>query len=1008
MPPPSHGSAGARPREAGRVRAVAPWVRTRLRTAPGAAAALGALVLLTAFLAAAFPRAVDAYETDGLRREITGTPVSDTVLQLTAPQAGLEIPEPQRVEAMRPDALEALYRRAVASLPSPLRVDLAESAYGVRTGEPLTGTDDWLPRPDAIPPRFTLATQSELATHATVRSGRLPSAGRGADARTKEVEAAATTATARELRLRVGSVLRLSDRYGTRALTVRITGLVEPRHPEGSYWSAEPLLRAPGLNALPSRPPQLRWEAGLLLAPEAAPALLGTRTESERYWRLAPATGGLTAADAPELGRRIASLESGPDLLRMREIAGGNAVVETGLGAVVGSHLATREAISRIVVVAAFGIGTVAAVVLAMAGGLIAAGRAAELALLRSRGGSLPGIGGRLLAETAVIALPAAGAGLLLAVLAVDGGGDGSLGGVRLLPAVYGASAVALLACAALPLRAVPPLRGARAYGGRDDLTAARPSRRRTVAELTLLLLAVASVAALRRRGTANPSGGAGDLLVSAAPVLVALIAALVLVRLYPLPLRHAARSAARLRGAVGFLALARAGRSSSATAALPLLALLIALTTAAFGGSVLSGIADARDRAALLAVGADARISTPGDALPLPPGAEGAVREVAGVREVTPVRIDSVAEAVPAAGPGSAGSAAGTGAAGGSGSGAASDTGSGATEDPRKPVTLIGVEPDAYTRLARRTDLGAFPAGVLKARGRGGVLNAVASPAVAERLGTAPRRILSSAGGITVRITTVRSHTPAAPRSDFLLVDSAALTAAKPTTLLVTGERLDGEELRAAIEGLQGSRTPGRGAGASSAPSSSSSPSSSPSSSLSSASSASASEVSLRSEERASFTASPLQSGAERIYAVAALAGAAYAVVALLLSFLHAAPERTALLSRLRTMGLTTRQGRLLLGLEALPQALLAAGGGVLVGWATIRLLAPGIDLAQLAVASASASVVGDVSLSTDVWSLALPAGGVLVLAGAVAAGQAWRAGRRGSITELRAGDTR
>ncbi|MYZ41268.1 ABC transporter permease, partial [Streptomyces sp. SID4917] len=141
-------------------------------------------------------------------------------------------------------------------------------------------------------------------------------------------------------------------------------------------------------------------------------------------------------------------------------------------------------------------------------------------------------------------------------------------GGVRLLPAVYGASAVALLACAALPLRAVPPLRKARAHVGRDDLAAARPSRRRTVAELTLLLLAVASVAALRRRGTSNSSAGAGDLLVSAAPVLVALIAALVLVRLYPLPLRHAARPAARLRGAVGFLALARAGRSSSATAA--------------------------------------------------------------------------------------------------------------------------------------------------------------------------------------------------------------------------------------------------------------------------------------------------------------------------------------------------------------------------------------------------------------------------------------------------------
>ncbi|MFJ7997310.1 ABC transporter permease [Streptomyces sp. NPDC096310] len=922
-------------------RAVAPWVRTRLRTAPGAAAAFGALVLLTAFLAAAFPRAVDAYESAGLRREIAAAPLTDTVLRVTAPQAGLELPEPARVAAMRPRALEAVYREAAARLPDPLRADLTESAYGVRTGEALTGTDRWLPRPDAVPPRFTLATQSELAAHATVRSGRLPAVGgEGADAHTTEVEAAVTSATARELRLRVGTVLALSDSYGTPALTVRITGVVEPRAPKGGYWSAEPLLRTPGLTATSSKPPQFRWEAGLLLAPEAAPALLGTRTEAHKYWHFAPAIGTLTAADAPELVRRTAALEDGPGLLRMREVAGGNAVVETRLGAIAGHHLATREAISRIVVVAAFGMAAVAAVVLAMAGGLIAAGRAAELALLRSRGGSLAGIGGRLLAETAVIALPAAGAALLPAVALIDGSG------VRLLPAVYGACAVALIACVTMPLRAVLPLRGARASGERDDLAAARPSRRRTVAELTLLLLAVASVAALRRRGTSSASsGGAGDLLVSAAPVLVALIAALVLVRLYPLPLRYAARPAARLRGIVGFLALARAGRSSATATAAPLLALLIALTTAAFGGSVLTGITDARDRAAVLAVGADARISTPGDAVPLPTGTERSVRRMDGVREVTPVRIDTVAEPAPAAG-GEAGASS------------------------RQPVTLIGVEPGPYTRLARLQGLGAFPAGELTARGPGGAVNAVASPATAERLGTGPRRIVSSAGEITVRITAVRPDTPAAPRTEFLLVDRAALAAPEPTTLLVTGERLNGKDLRAAAR---------------------------------------AAEVTLLAEERAAFTPSPLQSGAERIYTVAVLAGAVYAVIALLLSFLHAARERTALLARLRTMGLTGRQGRLLLGLEALPQALLAAGGGILVGWATIRLLAPGIDLAQLAVASASsASPAGGVSLSTDGWSLLLPAGAVLVLAGAVAAGQAWWAERRGPNTELRAGDTR
>ncbi|MFJ1553111.1 ABC transporter permease [Streptomyces mirabilis] len=916
-------------------RGVAPWVRTRLRTAPGAAVAFGVLVLVTAFLAAALPRALDAYETKGLRQEIAGAPPAATSVELSAPQPGLEIAQSTREKAVRPPALAAVRRAALAGLPAPLRADTTESAYGVRTSKSLVGLNPWLPVIDA-PPRFTLAAQSGLAAHSTVRGGRLPIAAGEVTADTRKVEAAVTEATARTLRLRVGSVIDV-DGFGGAPLVVRITGIVEPRHPRGGYWSAEPVLRTPGVAADPTLPPQFYWQAGLLLAPGAAPVLLGSQGQPELYWRFAPATDRLTAQDVPGLVSRIASLEGGPELLRMREVAGGTAVVATDLETVVGSYTATRAAITPVVAVGAFGIGAVAAVVLVMAGGLVAVRRAAELALLRARGGSLRGIAGRLLAETAVVAVPAAAAGLLLAVLTVDE--------ARLLPAVLGASAVALLACAVLPVRAVVAHRRPRAHAERDDLAHARPGRRRTVAELTVLVLAVGSVVALRRRGASS----AGDLLVSAAPVLVGLIAALVLVRLYPLPLRWAARPAARGRGVVGFVSLARAGRSSTVGVALPLLALLLALTTAAFGGSVLAGVSDARDRAALLATGADARIAGPGEVTPLPAGVAGAVRKVAGVRAVTAVRIERTAELT--------------------------SGGAGAKEG----LTLIGVEPASYARLARQTGLGAFPAEVLKPKGAQGagtgrVLNAVASPGLAERLGRAPRRITSLAGDITVRIAAVRSRTPAAPGADFLLVDAAGLTHSDPTTLLATGAALDAPALRAAVRGA------GKGL-----------------------------TVTSRDEERAALSDAPLQAGAERIYTTAALAGAGYAVLALLLSLLQSAPERAALLARLHTMGLTSRQGRRLLSLDALPQALLAASGGMLAGWATVRLLAPGIDLERLALATAAGRVpVIGASLRTDVWSLLLPAAGTVLLAWAVAVAQAWWAGRRTSITELRTGGMR
>lgn len=632
----------------------------------------------------------------------------------------------------------------------------------------------------------------------------------------------------------------------------------------------------------------------------------------------------------------------------MRQVVGPTGALTTELDSIVDSYGSMREAIEPVVAVAVFGIGAVAAVVLAMTGGLFVARRDSELALIRSRGASLTGIGLRLLGETSAVSVPAAALALGLAVVTVRGP-DGGSGGIPLLPSVLAASAVALVAMLVLPLRAVVVHRRPRLHGGRDDLLTARPSRRRTVVELTLLVLAVGAVASLRLRGT----GDSGDHLVSAAPVLVGLIAAMVLVRIYPLPLRWAARPARRLRGAVGPLALARAGRTSSA-GTLPLLALVLALTTAAFGGSVLAGVADARDRAALLATGADARIDGSVEWTPLPTGLTEAVRGTAGVRDVAPLQIEY---------------------------GVSLPSPRSASAQPMSSA-LVGVEPGSYTRLAQRTGFGPFPAALLASTGKGGkevaadterVLPAIASPSVAERLGGEPQEVVTAAGVFRVKVVAVRSNTPALSGADFLLVNGADLTHRANTALLVTGPE-EGAALRATVKARSDDLL-----------------------------------VSTRTEERAGYVDSPLQSGAERMYLGAIGAGAGFAVVAVLLSLMQSAPERTTLLARLRTMGLTRTQGRRLLGLEALPQAVLAAIGGTLVGWATVPLLAPGIDLFRLALATTPGfAPLDSAPLRADPWSLVVPAIAVVLITAVAAAGQAWWAGRRGSIKELRAGDAR
>ncbi|MDV9193621.1 FtsX-like permease family protein, partial [Streptomyces sp. SR27] len=519
--------------------------RTRLRTAPWAAASLALLVLVTAYLAAALPRAMDRYETEGLRHDIRTAAPRNAVLELTAAPPGLDLPQAAREAGLAPAVLQKQHDEARALLPDPLRTDPKQNVHGVRTVKRVEGLDPWLPRPQGLSPEFVLSSPSDLAAHATLRAGRL------AAGTARAPEAVVTPKTAESLHLKPGSVVHVPGRIGSAQIAVTITGIVEPSGPAGAYWAVEPLLRTPVLAAVVKKDEVFYyWQAALLLSPTSAPAVLSTTGEPEVFFRYLPTSGHLTGRDTEALGAALGSAAGGPDLVKIREVVGPTGAMTTELDTIVDSYRSMREAINPVVAVAVFGIGAVAAVVLAMTGGLFVARRDAELSLIRSRGASLTGIGLRLLGETSAVAVPAAALALVLAVVTVrppDGGPGAGPADIPLLPSLLATVGVALLAMLVLPVRAVVIHRRPRLHGGRDDLLTARPSRRRTVLELTLLVLAVGAVASLRLRGT----GDSADALVSAAPVLVGLIAAMLLVRIYPLPLRWLGRPARRLRGAV-------------------------------------------------------------------------------------------------------------------------------------------------------------------------------------------------------------------------------------------------------------------------------------------------------------------------------------------------------------------------------------------------------------------------------------------------------------------------
>lgn len=909
------------------------WARIRLGASRGTAVTLGLLVLVTTFCASAAPRAVAGHESQAFQDAVSSEPLlKRSVSGVTVPEQYARAAE-NYLTTQHLDQVEALFTELIKP---PLRFDPDQVAYGARNNTPADVPTSGLPRPTPyLDPQATLAVQQgELTEHATIVKGRAPTGEITDSGAGQQVSAAVTRETAQRMRLEVGEHFTLQGPQG--ATEVTVSAVVEPRQPDHPYWTANPLLAEPDLEELlePGGDPEYRWQFAALLHGDAASVLRDIRDGAQLYWHHPIDASGLSSEETKAAQRALTSLTSGQASTTLDSRSPvGPIEVSSGLTGVIATFQAERDAVGPLVTIAFFGVGAAALTVLLLAAALATERRRAELALLRARGASLSGLLVRLLVENAVVVLPSATLGTLTALALTEH--------QRTLTALLLSGAVTLVALLAGPLLATLTHR-VYAPAALRDLVHARPSRRRTVAELTVVALGLATVVAV------HGSGGdlAGEPLLAVAPVLLCLVAAIVLLRVYPLPLRLLGALAARARGVVAFVGLARAGRAPNG-AGLPLLALLMTLTVAAFGGAVLAGVSDARDRASVGAVGADARVA---NSLGLEPEIKKHVDRLEGVTESLLLRADN----------------------------------RGVFEDGSSNNSLFVViaEPKPYAELAERTGLGAFPASALADDG-GQTLPVIASPAAAERLGE-EGEISASGVRFQVRPEVTTDVTPAVTEGDFVVLSAEAVSRLKtkpgerhmaaPTTLLITadGGALDGRALRGAAKQVAPDST-----------------------------------VTVRFEERATYTDSALQSGSSQLYLAALVVALCYSTLALLLSLLQTAPERAYLLARLRATGLTRAQARGLLVVELLPQYVLAAVGGVLVTVATVFVLRPGIDLTALAGTSGGPGAGGRLTeLALSPEALVLPSVGVLVLGGTALLTQAWLMSRRGRLPDLRTVD--
>lgn len=905
---------------------------TRRVTGMGAGATIALAVLTGACVLAATagPREAQATSTRSLQQTVTQLPQVDKTI---AASSSLDM----ITQDITPAALQPppgyLTPAALGTITTQLRDDFTG---GVLRMAPLS--DDWAalttglrPVVSSLPALKGISAQVEItyrypeASHLRVVSGSLGSPppagddelfGTPAGPVSKVMQVVVTSQTAATFGLRAGSKVKVSSPPSeltgdTSTITLDVTGIVKPADPDGSFWTADSVPVAPVLDIPPRNAPPF-WVGGFIADPDEALMLQeffgGPRMNAE--WQLPVGTSNL-GGQARALHDTLAQVVDGtPTLSGPLAPASEALTLSSGLIGPLAVYIQAEESLSILLWTLYVSLAIAAIVVLLLAARMVAIRREPELAVTRARGASLLQVFSLAAAGAAIACVPTAAIAWLLSLLLIPH--VTALGAAAWWP---GLAALVLSIVAPAAIAAWRHRLPRRRHAARQGRRAVRRGGR-LVAEATACAAAIAGIAVLRNQA-AQPGQGI-DLYTSAAPVLVAVPAVIVVLRLYPLLLRLLARMSARRRGITGFLALRKAAQSALGLA-LPTLTIVLALTVASFTGMVRDAVLRAETLASWQATGGDATIAATGKVSVSTGFGTSAVRQVTAVPGVKRAATASVI---------------GWGDYGGD------------------VVTGVAVDPTSYAALvASEQGFSSFnPALLATSGGPGETVPVLASPLAAAELG-GPGTVTTLFGQddmVTVRARIVGevSSTPAVPGGGaFVILPVRALhdlLGPPPVNLIMlTGSSIDMTRLSAVVQ----EHVPGAPA------------------------------VTTRSSALAGLTGTPLQQGAFTIFTMAAAFAIGLSLAVLLLELALGAAERRQTLARLATMGLAEGQRVRLVVLEVVPAVIASATATVGCALVLPRLLAPAIDLSVFLPS-------GQPPLRPEITSVALPLAGLVVVA--------------------------
>ncbi len=487
-----------------------------------------------------------------------------------------------------------------------------------------------LPSLKRVPAKVEVTYRYPLAGHLRLVAGSMPDTAPHPTWNSTEIfydlKVVVTPQTARTFALRPGSHLSIDgppDPQMAGKLTVvrlDVTGIVEPADPDSSFWAADPLLSAPLLDLVDGPP---TWDGAVIVDPGETDMVQTIFSPADMIfqWEFPVDTTRLPHGQDQALFNQVDQLTTQTPRLTGNLAPMANALsVRLGLVQPLAAFVQASNDVNVLLWIVYAGLAVAGAVTLLLATRMIAARRSAELTVRRARGASLWQLFSLGTRGAALACVPAAALAWAIAVLLVP---DATPAG----PFAWWPGIATLAFAAAGPgvvaawQHRLPRRRHARRRW---------PWLPRVVFEVTACAAAIGGITVFR----AQP--GATDLYVSAAPVLVAVPAVIVALRLYQLVLRGLARASAQQRGVIGFLGLTRAAHAP-VTLALPAITLVLALTVAAFTGMVRAAVVRGETAASWQATGADVVVAAPGQ-LSLSPSAVRAIAAVPGVQHAASV----------------------------------------------------------------------------------------------------------------------------------------------------------------------------------------------------------------------------------------------------------------------------------------------------------------------------------------------------------------------------------